>query len=47
MKSLALVFAVLAMATVAQAETLNRIVATVDGQPITLRELDTDRKSVV
>lgn len=41
MKSLALVFAVLAMATVAQAETLNRIVATVDGQPITLRELDT------
>ena len=41
MKSLALVLAVLAMATVAQAETLNRIVATVDGQPITLRELDT------
>ncbi len=40
MKSLALVFAVLGIATIGQAETINRIVATVDGQPITFRELE-------
>ena len=41
MKHLAVPLAVLALATTAQAETLNRIVATVDGQPVTLRELET------
>ena len=40
MKRLAFVFAVLATATIGQAETINRIVATVDGQPVTLRELE-------
>ena len=40
MKKLACVFAVLAIATIGQAETINRIVATVDGQPVTLRELE-------
>ena len=40
MKSLAFVFAVLGIATIGQAETINRIVATVDGQPVTLRELE-------
>ena len=40
MKRLACVFAVLATATIGQAETINRIVATVDGQPVTLRELE-------
>lgn len=41
MKSLALMFAILAIAAIGQAETINRIVATVDGQPVTLRELAT------
>ena len=40
MKRLACIFAVLATATIGQAETINRIVATVDGQPVTLRELE-------
>ncbi len=40
MKRLVFVFAVLATATIGQAETINRIVATVDGQPVTLRELE-------
>ena len=40
MKRLVFVFAVLATATIGRAETINRIVATVDGQPVTLRELE-------
>lgn len=39
--SLACLFAVLFAVATSQAETLNRIVATVDGEPLTLRELDT------